>query len=544
MFMSNTKIKTIGLLSISILALLVAFGSRASALNVKSEAFDKIANQQTTIIDRSKQAATSGKTSNLTKNDDERRNALNFAVDIDQDLYIVNSGDVFSIRIWKPGLESSEYHAAVVDGKVFLEMIGEVDVAGLSLRKATESISKQYADRFSQFNVYVTLYTMRLFSVLVAGQVKSPGFYTATPMTRLMDILEMAGGVSPTGSSRAARITDHHGKSSVFDLFKFVENGDVSQNPLIHERTSVFVPVRFGVATVIGDAVKPGECEILEGDSLYSLKDCFKNIAPQGHRGRIVLKRPSASAVFGEGRYTIVPLTWDDFNSDAGRDILLTDGDILEIGGPAESEFVIINGHVNIPGQYYYMKGMRVSDLLNSAGGLSVVSSNENAPTDARLSQRQASTASISGVYKLLINRVDRQSGEINTILIDLTSLLVLGDNEKDIELMPGDVLSVSANLDVVYVHGFVARPGFFPYDPSYTTLDFIFSAGGPARDGDIGRAKLTRDGSTRIADLNEKLKPGDSIYVAADVKSSTKNNISFISNLITFYLMIDRVLD
>ncbi len=529
---------------LSCVVCLCVIGARAEALSIKADSYDDLISQQATTINRAKQVSASSKTSYSEKNTDERRDAMHYALDIDQDIYVVNSGDVFSVRIWKQGLESSEYQAAVINGKIFLEMIGEIDVAGLSLRQAVEKISKNYAQRFKQFNVYVTLSYMRTYNVLVSGQVQNPGFYAATPMTRLMDIINMSGGILPTGSKRSARIADKDGKSTVFDILKFGDSGDTSQNPLIREHNSVFIPVRFGVATVKGDAIKPGECEIVEGDALYSLKDCFIDIAPQGHRGRILLKRPSASAISGEGRYTIVPLTWDGFNGETGRNTLLTDGDILEIGGPAESEFVIINGHVNSPGQYYFMKGMRVSDLLNSAGGMKIVNTEQDMIADTRLSARQASAASISGVYKLLINRVDRQSGEINTILIDLTSLLVLGDNEKDIELMPGDVLSVSANLDVVYVHGFVARPGFFPYDPSYTVRDFIFSAGGPARDGDIGRTKLTRDGSTRIVDLNKKLKPGDSIYVAADVKSSTKNNLSFISNLITFYLMIDRIWD
>ncbi len=533
-----------GFIVLSYVVCLCVIGARAVALSIKADSYDDLISQQATTINRAKQVSTSSKTSYSEKNTDERRDAMNYALDIDQDIYVVNSGDVFSVRIWKQGLESSEYQAAVINGKIFLEMIGEIDVAGLSLRQAVEKISKNYAERFKQFNVYVTLSYMRMYNVLVAGQVQSPGYYAATPMTRLMDIVNMAGGILPTGSKRSATIADKDGKSTVFDLFKFGDSGDASQNPLISEQNSVFIPVRFGVATVKGDAIKPGECEIVEGDNLYSLKDCFIDIAPQGHRGRILLKRPSALATSGEGRYTIVPLTWDGFNGETGRNTLLTDGDILEIGGPAESEFVIINGHVNSPGQYYFMKGMRVSDLLNSAGGMKIVNMDQDTIADTRLSARQASAASISGVYKLLINRVDRQSGEINTILIDLTSLLVLGDNEKDIELMPGDVLSVSANLDVVYVHGFVARPGFFPYDPSYTVRDFIFSAGGPTRDGDIGRSKLSRNVKTRTAELDEKLEPGDSIYVAADVKSSMKNNLSFVSNLITFYLMIDRIWD
>jgi polysaccharide biosynthesis/export protein len=473
----------------------------------------------------------------------ERRNLLDYSVDIDPNLYIVNSGDIFSIRIWKPGLESSEYKAMVINGKIFLEMIGEIDIAGLTLRQATGNITKHYAERFSQFKVYVTLSSMRVFFVLVAGQVQTPGFYKINPMTSLTDAIALAGGITPiTGSIRAVRITGSDGTSDTFDLFRFGDAGDTNQNPLLKEKDSVFIPVRFGSVEVKGDVLKPGKCEIVDGDALFSLKDCFKDIAPQANRGKLLLKRPTASAVTGDASYSINTFTWDDLNGETGKKLALRDGDILEVGGIVEKEFVIINGQVKLPGQYLYMKNMRVTDLLNEAGGLEIVAPKEAAPADTQVTNRLNTDVSISGAYKLLINRVNRQTGQIDNILLNLTDLLVRGDGSQNIELMPGDVLSVTANLDVVYVYGMVTQPGFFPYDPNNTVRDFIFVAGGPNKDADIGRAKLTRNGVTLHVNINDMPKPGDTIYVPASAKFKLRDNLSFIGNLFSVYLMIDRI--
>lgn len=467
---------------------------------------------------------------------------------IDQDQYIVNSGDTFNIRIWKPGLESSEIEVTVIQGKIFLEMIGDVELAGFSLRQAVDRITNNYEERFSQFRVHVTLSSMRVFNVIIAGEVNKPGFYQVNPLTRLSNLLELAGGTTNIGSGRSVRISDSEGSSKNYDLFSFGDSGDVSRNPLIREGDSVFVPVRYGIVTVAGEVLKPGAFEIVEGNTLFSLLDFFKGISPGAYREKLVLQRPSASAVQGEGRYAITTFTWNDLTGDFGKKTVLQDGDILNVQSTVEKEFVIVQGLVVNPGQYLFMKGMRVTDLLNAAGGLQIISDNASAST-SNLSGKTTTTRvtniiSISGLYKVMLERVDRQTGHTSHLFIDLADLLILNDSTQNIELMPGDVLSIATHSDMVYVHGMVAQGGFFPYDPNNTVRDYIFLAGGPQKDGDMGHAKLTRDGSTIHADINTEAKPGDTIYIPPGRKYTIRDTVSFVSNLVTFYLMIDKILE
>lgn len=463
---------------------------------------------------------------------------------IDQDQYIVNSGDTFNIRIWKPGLESSEIEVTVIQGRIFLEMIGDVELAGLSLRQAVDRITNNYAGRFSQFRVHVTLSSMRVFNVIIAGQVNKPGFYQVNPLTRLSNLLELAGGTTEIGSGRSVKISDSEGSSKNCNLLHFGDTGDASQNPLIREGDSVFVPVRYGIVSVAGEVLRPGHFEIMEGDTLFSLLDFFKGISPGAYREKLVLMRPSASAVQGEGRYAITTFTWNDLTGDFGKKLILQDGDILNIKSIVENEFVIVQGLVVNPGQYLFMKGMRVTDLLNAAGGLQIVGKPTLNIAGQPTTAIGTNITSISGLDKVMIERVDRQTGRTNRIFINLIALLISGDYTQNVELMPGDVLSIATHPNMVYVHGMVAQGGFFLYDPNNTVRDYIFLAGGPRKDGDMGRAKLTRDGSTIHADINAEAKPGDTIYIPSGRKYTIRDTLSFVSNLVTFYVMIDKILE
>jgi len=469
-------------------------------------------------------------------------------MDIDQKEYIVGSGDTLNIRIWEPGSESTMYQMTVTQGNIFLEMIGEVEVAGLSLEKAIDIITRKYTENFPNFKVHVALYSMRVFEVLVTGQVKFPGYYRVNPVTRLSDLLQLAGGTTSIGSSRNLKVSYKDGSSQTCDLFSFREEGDTGQNPLIRRGASVFVPVRYGFVEVKGDVLRPGKFEILEGEDLSSLISFFKGIAPDAYRGRIVLKRASTSSgTVHEGRYILKRFNWDEISGESGKDFPLQDGDILDVR--SIKQFVIVQGLVVRPGEYIFTEGMRLLDLLNDAGGLGIVGKGDvGEPGGGTLEETTTTAASktinISGDYNAMLKRVGRQKGEIEYMEIDLTGLLFGGDESQNVELLPGDVITITAQLDSVYVHGMVREAGFFPYNSANTVRDYIFLAGGPTPNGEIGRTKLTTGGDTFHVDLNRVPKTGDIIYIPQSEQYTYRTNMSFLSNLATFYLMIDNIMD
>jgi protein involved in polysaccharide export with SLBB domain len=95
------------------------------------------------------------------------------------------------------------------------------------------------------------------------------------------------------------------------------------------------------------------------------------------------------------------------------------------------------------------MKGMRIADLLSAAGGLEIaIPKNEESTVQVSGKSTTANIydkISISGLSKVILERVDRETGAVERILVDINAIIVLGDETKNIELMPGDSLTFTA---------------------------------------------------------------------------------------------------
>ncbi len=449
---------------------------------------------------------------------------------IDPDRYVVDSGDVFSVLTWKPGLKSSEMLVTVDHGVIFLEMIGELTVGGLTLTDTIAKIKAAYFEKFKQFNVRVKLSRMRTYEVLVAGQVKSPGYYQLNPLTRLSTILDMAGGFNGVGSMRSITVYDDNGGSRVCDLTLFDEEGDAEQNPYILENSRIIVPVVYGRVMVKGGFIKPGNYEIVDGETLFSLIKYFKGLLPGADKSEIQLIRHVAQGTSGP-RFATFVFSMEDIAGKIGKDFNVAPGDTLEAIDSSANYTVSIMGAVKNPGTHSYVDGMRLSDLIRAAGGLQLKAGRAG----------DSPGVEMSSIRNATLRRVSPETGESTETVIDLNALLIFHDGTQDIELKAGDYITVLVETQVVYVDGMVQHGGFFPYDPDKSVKDYIYMAGGPKQESDIGRSKLTRNGVTTYISLSENVLPGDSINVPPDKSYNLSRYLGFLSNLYIVFQIIGK---
>jgi polysaccharide export outer membrane protein len=112
--------------------------------------------------------------------------------------YILSSGDTLNLMVYKePDLNMQSKIAR--DGRVQLPLLGEVKVAGMSVREAQEHIRKLLnADYIVDPQVYLNIvsYTQRKFTII--GQVTRPGSYElqGTESLGILEAVGMAGGFS------------------------------------------------------------------------------------------------------------------------------------------------------------------------------------------------------------------------------------------------------------------------------------------------------------------------------------------------------------
>jgi polysaccharide export outer membrane protein len=120
------------------------------------------------------------------------------------------------------------------------------------------------------------------------------------------------------------------------------------------------------------------------------------------------------------------------------------------------SQPVTVLGEVQRPGTFYLRGRTTVTQLLAEAGGLK---SSAGATVDLR--------------------RIELVDGEpLQDVETFSTAKLLTGEEGADIEVTPGDVLSVSAKK-LYFIHGEVARPGQYEISPGMTLMQAISQAGG-----------------------------------------------------------------
>jgi polysaccharide export outer membrane protein len=153
--------------------------------------------------------------------------------------YLLDTGDVLSVTV--PGLydrsETSPLSVPIMaNGSIQLPLVGPVEIAGLNLMAAQEKIQKAYADGYLKDPaISVTLGTPATVSVLVLGEVHSPGMH-ALPRYQndVGHALAAAGGITP----EAAEVLEVHrhgfpGGGVPGDYAEYVPFTEAPQWPLV-----------------------------------------------------------------------------------------------------------------------------------------------------------------------------------------------------------------------------------------------------------------------------------------------------------------------
>lgn len=133
-------------------------------------------------------------------------------------------GDEVTISVYGES-ELSISQKLDTEGRIRLALVGEIALAGLSVREAESTIEKLYVDRRilkqPMINIVVQNYAVRDISIL--GAVRGPGKMTFPPEKSVLDITDVvtrAGGFLPTAKSDAVKITrvDAAGRESTVEI--------------------------------------------------------------------------------------------------------------------------------------------------------------------------------------------------------------------------------------------------------------------------------------------------------------------------------------
>jgi protein involved in polysaccharide export with SLBB domain len=299
---------------------------------------------------------------------------------IDDD-YLLSPRDEVVVTLWG---ELNETMNLTVGDQGFIELPedgGRIQANGVRLRdlrplviRALSQIRAGYINAQDEAKstafVDIRLGRIRPMVFSVVGEAVKPGAYpVSAAAANVINLLNLAGGVRPTGTLREIRIKRANGRTDVVDLYGFFLRGDMDARELrLQPGDYVLVPIKRRAAAVEGQVRRPMTYELLEGDGLRALVELAGGFSPNASLRQAQLKRtePNVGDVVRDLDLAVLL-------DDPSRDLPLQDGDTLVIPRNVQVRrpVVSVRGEgVVRPGIYEWTPGMRLSDLIAKGDGL------------------------------------------------------------------------------------------------------------------------------------------------------------------------------
>lgn len=220
------------------------------------------------------------------------------------------------------------------------------------------------------------------YQIHILGNVRSPGTYRLPPSTRMAEAIDVAGGLAPKGSMRRIELRRNNRTVRTYDLFAFLKEGRLDQNPFLLDNDEIFVPIAKMVISVQGPVNRSGVLELVNEGSLIDVVT-----VAGGYTAGIIKTEPVTIVRYTSGKkvmYT-VPMTDGDM---ANFEVI--DGDIIvfphvltkgrkfdfniaqlpndTLFYPSNNDNIFVMGAVSQPGAYPFNPFYDPRHYINMAG--------------------------------------------------------------------------------------------------------------------------------------------------------------------------------
>jgi protein involved in polysaccharide export with SLBB domain len=394
---------------------------------------------------------------------------------VDPDSYVLGPYDELAVTIMGP--EPRTYLTNVLpEGDVLVPEVGPVHADGLTLTEFRRALAATVDRFYHNIELYCYLQTPAQFRVFVTGEVENPGVVAVSGVERVTDAIGKAGDVKAGGSLRHI-VLERDGKRIRVDLLRFLDLGDLENNPFLRSGDRVNVPPWGWHAAISGQVKKPGSYEIVEGETIADLVTLAGGFSVEAVRDSILMTRVAA-----DGSATTSAVPRERF------DTPLRDLDEFGVFDREKGRrYVYVEGAMNRTGRYILARDEGLDDLIVRGGGLQY-------------------NADLTSAY------IQHRDG--TTVKVDLAAYMS-PDPSKDIAIEDGDALMIPFMRSTVSVGGEVNAPGEFSYSGDLSVVQYIGLAGGPTKDGSVDRIAIySPDGRLRGGDRNTHPNRGDVIIV------------------------------
>ena len=419
--------------------------------------------------------------------------------------YIVSSGDEISISVWG---YSDLSETLIVDERGYIspKSYGRIYVKGLEFRKMRSMLKSRFSSFLDMKNssIEIALAYSRVITVNIVGEVYNPGSYTIPAINTAFNALIAAKGPNQIGSVRNIYIKRDGKVVDSLDVYKFLFNPTTNKDIFLEDGDYIFVPPASNLIEVSGAVNRPYTYESKSDDAVDDLIKFAGGYSENAFLDVITLKRKEYNSI----------KVYDVFKNHL-KSTALMNGDEIIVNSISNklANYVTVKGSIGVEGDYEYIIGEKLLDLLNRAKCI-----------DEKTFLNQA-----------YIIRLDEDRTR-SFITVNLDSIINNPTHQSNLLLKEYDIIKVLSVDDFednfsVSVIGAVRKSGIYDFGIGMTLKDLLLQAGGLSRYAEGSKIEISRAMDFDIK--NNKLEP---------IRSTVKNikiddNLFLSSNAENFVL-------
>jgi len=398
--------------------------------------------------------------------------------------YIIGPNDQIKIDVWG-SINENLTLTVNRDGQINIPGVGVVDVAGLKFGELQDTIKSAFSKYYKNFNINVTMGTLRTMTIYVVGYAAHPGSYTVSSLSTLISAIFACGGPSKIGSMRNIEVKRDGKTIDHFDMYNFLIYGDTTGNIRLQPQDVIYIPP-IGPQVAIAGAVKdPAIYELKGRTSILALINMAGGLQSFAFTGRVQVYRVvdhKVRMVFEDSLNDLRSLA--ELKKHPEANFIVQGGDLVKIYSvPQEMNTVKLEGAVAMPGSFAIKPNItRIKTVIDRAGGLLYYASDEAEITRTIVTQ---------------------EGPKVERFHVNLAKALK-GDPKDNIPLEIGDYIFVRTipnwhPYEYVYIGGQVKYPGVYPITPGETLSSVLERAGGYTKDAYLRGAVFTRRSVQKI---------------------------------------------
>jgi polysaccharide export outer membrane protein len=159
--------------------------------------------------------------------------------------YAIGIGDVLEISVWK-NPELAVTTPVRPDGRISVPLLGDIQASGMTPLALRQTLTDRFKEYVTAPGVSVVIKEINSRKVFVTGEVENPGAFDLQPRTKLMQVIAMAGGLTPYAKKKVIVLRDsrdgREDRRFEVDIAAIVSGKRASDNLVLLPGDTVVVP--------------------------------------------------------------------------------------------------------------------------------------------------------------------------------------------------------------------------------------------------------------------------------------------------------------